>query len=170
MHGERPKVVVTVDLPTLTGAQPGLAIGGTRAVPLSAEAARRRCCDAGITRVITDGPSLVLDVGRSTRTVSPQLRTAITTRDQHCRFPGCHAPPRFGEIHHLIHWTRGGPTDRANLVLLCWRHHRLVHHSAWTVTGDAQTMLTFRAPDTTTYPSTPPPPASRWGPSPRRAA
>ncbi|WP_373865927.1 HNH endonuclease signature motif containing protein [Pseudonocardia asaccharolytica] len=30
-------------------------------------------------------------------------------------------------------WQDGGPTTLDNLVMLCKRHHRLVHHSGWTV-------------------------------------
>jgi len=29
--------------------------------------------------------------------------------------------------HHLVHWIHGGPMDLDNLVLLCRRHHRMVH-------------------------------------------
>jgi len=32
-----------------------------------------------------------------------------------------------------VHWADGGPTDLANLVLLCTAHHDLVHHGGWTV-------------------------------------
>ncbi len=158
IHGERPKVVVTIDLHTLHGH--GAATIGSRDGLITAEAARRRCCDAGISRVITNGPSLVLDVGRTTRTISPQLRTAIVTRDHCCRFPGCGVHPRFSEVHHITHWTRGGPTDRTNLTLLCWRHHRLIHHN-WNVSGNPDTTLHFHAPDGTIHTTSPP---GRWGP------
>jgi hypothetical protein len=30
-----------------------------------------------------------------------------------------------------VHWARGGTTDLDNLVLLCHRHHRLVHEGGW---------------------------------------
>jgi hypothetical protein len=30
-------------------------------------------------------------------------------------------------LHHACHWADGGPTALSNLVLLCRRHHRLVH-------------------------------------------
>ena len=30
-----------------------------------------------------------------------------------------------------MHWVFGGPTDRKNLVLLCYRHHWLVHEGGW---------------------------------------
>jgi hypothetical protein len=34
----------------------------------------------------------------------------------------------------VIHWADGGPTDLDNLVLLCGRHHTMLHSSQWTVT------------------------------------
>ncbi len=33
--------------------------------------------------------------------------------------------------HHLVHWAEGGSTALENLVLLCHRHHRLVHEGGW---------------------------------------
>ena len=33
-----------------------------------------------------------LDIGRTTRTIPPHLRTAVIQRDQHCAFPGCTQP------------------------------------------------------------------------------
>ena len=33
----------------------------------------------------------------------------------------------FVDVHHVVHWADGGPTALANLVLLCRRHHRMVH-------------------------------------------
>ncbi|MGB9346732.1 MAG: hypothetical protein WCA90_11925, partial [Ilumatobacteraceae bacterium] len=31
-------------------------------------------------------------------------------RDQHCRVPGC-THSHVLEVHHIIHWQHGGPTD-----------------------------------------------------------
>ena len=64
-----------------------------------------------------------LDVGRSTRTVPPHLRKAVIQRDKHCQFPGCYQPPSRCDAHHLIHWSKGGPTSLGNLRLLCKFHH-----------------------------------------------
>ena len=102
--------------------------------PITGEAARRIACDAGITRVITDGPSQPLDVGRRTRTVPPALRTALVVRDRGCVFPGCDRPPPWTDAHHLVHWADGGVTSLDNLALLCRRHHRTVHERRWQLT------------------------------------
>ena len=37
------------------------------------------------------------------------------------------------EAHHVIHWLRGGLTDLDNLVLLCHRHHWMVHEGNWQI-------------------------------------
>src|SRR5947207_1071753 len=57
---------------------------------------------------------------------------ALAVRDGGCRFPGCARPVSWCEAHHVVPWEDGGPTDRANLVLLCWRHHHdFAHHPRW---------------------------------------
>ena len=87
-------------------------------------------------RVITDGPSQVLDVGRATRTIPPPIRRALAVRDGGCVFDGCDRPPAWTDAHHIVHWADGGPTCLDNLCLLCRRHHRLVHEQGWSITTD----------------------------------
>ena len=132
--GERPvtNVSVVVDLETLErrgGVEAAMRARAEAAHVgvLSAETLRRLSCDAGITRVITRGRSEPLDVGRSTRTISPGLRRALVVRDGGCRFPGCDRPHGWCDAHHLVHWADGGETRLDNVELLCRRHHRTVH-------------------------------------------
>uniref|UniRef100_UPI00111C4E20 HNH endonuclease signature motif containing protein n=1 Tax=Mycobacterium avium TaxID=1764 RepID=UPI00111C4E20 len=42
--------------------------------------------------------------------------------------------------HHLRHWEDGGPTELANLVLVCPYHHRLHHRGIITITGPAEAL------------------------------
>jgi len=35
--------------------------------------------------------------------------------------------------HHIIHWADGGETKLDNLVLICTRHHRLVHEFGYRI-------------------------------------
>jgi 5-methylcytosine-specific restriction endonuclease McrA len=138
--GERPHVTVTVDLQTLEERLPSSNPPGSRPPglrsgaelegvgPISAEAARRMTCDASVSRVITRGSSEPLDVGRRTQVVPAGIRRAVVVRDRHCRFPGCDRPQGWSDAHHVVHWAHGGDTALSNLVLLCRRHHRLVHH------------------------------------------
>jgi 5-methylcytosine-specific restriction endonuclease McrA len=78
-------------------------------------------------RVVMAGRSEPVDVGRKTAVVPPAMRRAVIVRDRHCRFPGCDRPHRWCDAHHVVHWADGGSTAVQNLVLLCRRHHRLVH-------------------------------------------
>jgi hypothetical protein len=75
-----------------------------------------------------------LDLGRSTRVVQPAQRAALAVRDSGCVFPGCARPLSWCEAHHLRHWLDGGPTDLANLALVCRAHHRAVHEQGWQLT------------------------------------
>jgi len=125
--GERPHLSVTVSLESLEQRAGALAAQLGHTGPVTGETARRVACDASISRIITDGPSQILDVGRRTRTIGPALRRALVVRDAGCVHPGCDRPPSWTEGHHLRHWVDGGTTDLANLVLLCRRHHRAQH-------------------------------------------
>ncbi|MGH3813748.1 MAG: DUF222 domain-containing protein [Pseudonocardiaceae bacterium] len=129
--GERPQLVVTVSLPVLQGriGSASLAFGG----PINADVARRIACDAQLIPVVLGARSEPLDVGRASHTVPAAIRRAVIVRDAGCTFPGCPVPARRCDIHHVRHWADGGSTSLDNCVLLCGRHHRLVHHSSWRI-------------------------------------
>jgi hypothetical protein len=137
--GERPHVIVTVDVESLGRGENGPAIARSTGARLtdvgaiSAEDALMWACDAQVTRVIIDAASRPLDVGRTTRITPPWIRRALIVRDGGCAFPDCGRPPSWGDPHHVVHWTSGGPTALSNLVLLCRRHHRLIHHKRFSV-------------------------------------
>jgi hypothetical protein len=114
----RPTVVVTLDIDALAARAGGSARLDSGAY-ISGDAARRLACDAGVVRIITAGPSQPLDVGRSTRTISPAQARAVIHRDRHCRYEGCTSPPWACDVHHIREWVLDtGPTDLENLVLL----------------------------------------------------
>jgi hypothetical protein len=79
-------------------------------------------------------PSRPLDVGRATRVITPAQRSVLAVRDGGCVFPGCDRPLAWCEGHHLVSWLDGGPTDLANLALVCRAHHRAVHEGGWQLT------------------------------------
>ncbi len=131
VRGEPPHISVTVPLQTLRqelGAPPGLLGHGA---PISATLARRLACDAKIIPIVLGGASEPLDVGRATRCWPAAIRRAIEARDQGCAMPGCDRPPAWCDIHHRKHWADGGATCADNGVLLCERHHTLIHHDDW---------------------------------------
>jgi len=104
--------------------------------PITANESQLISCDATISRILMDGPSMVLDVGRATRTIPPALRRAVIGRDRHCAAPGCYRPPEHCDVHHVVFWSHGGDTSLDNTVLACRRHHRLIHQMGWQVTVD----------------------------------
>ena len=93
---------------------------------LSRRVLRRMACEAGLVLVATDVDGSPIDVGRRQRRLTMALRRALLARDRSCRFPGCGAR-RHLHGHHIQHWADEGPTDLANLVLICSFHHRSVH-------------------------------------------
>jgi hypothetical protein len=70
----------------------------------------------------------------------------LQRRDRGCRFPGCTCT-RFVDAHHIHHWADGGETKMNNLMLLCRRHHRLVHEEGYGIETGAFGEFTFTLPD-----------------------
>jgi predicted restriction endonuclease len=90
-----------------------------------------------------------LDVGRRTPVVSAAIRRAVILRDRHCRFPGCDRPQTWCDAHHIEHWADGGPTTLTNLLLLCRRHHGMVHRTGGFALELIDGRPVFRRPDGT---------------------
>jgi hypothetical protein len=158
--GERPHVVVTMELETLERrAGRRCELDGTGVI--DGESARRLACDANVTRLIVDAASEPLDVGRTTKVVSTALRRAVIARDGGCRFPGCERPPGWCDAHHVRHWADGGETALANLVLLCRPHHRLVHRGFGVEMQDGRPR--FSRADGSALPERRPPPRAMTG-------
>ncbi len=87
------------------------------------------------------------DLGRSNRIVSPALRQLLGQIDgERCRFPGCTRTHKL-HGHHVEYWSAGGPTDLANLVLLCSRHHTIVHAQRFQLTLRADRTLSLKSAD-----------------------
>ncbi len=130
VHGVRPHVSVVVDIDELPGAaaETGVRVPTeVRRNEYSAAMLELISCDCEISRIIMQGRSEILDVGRATNTATAAQWKALVARDRHCQASGCNRPPSHCEAHHLWHWGRGGPTDLDNLELLCWFHHRERH-------------------------------------------
>ena len=144
--GERPHIAVVVDLRSLQGGA-GHRSELEHVGPVHPEVVRRLACDGSVSRIVIDGDSEPLDVGRRTPVVSAPLRRAVIVRDRHCRFPGCDRPPAWCDAHHVQHWANGGPTALSNLLLLCRRHHRMVHEEGYHLELAERGRLVFRQPD-----------------------
>src|SRR5882762_2556288 len=129
--GAKAQLTVFLDLNTLID-QVGTATleSGCK---LSASTVRRLACDSHLIPTVLNGRSVPLDVGRTRRLVTPRQRKLLIARDRGCAYPGCCNPARWADAYHIKNWADGGSTSLDNTVLLCRRHHRIVHHSAWQV-------------------------------------
>lgn len=83
--------------------------------PITDAVLRRFLCDTRIEVSFDTADGRTVGVGRATRNPPAWLRRRVIGRDHgRCRWPGCPRPIRH--LHHMVHWTRGGPTDAANLT------------------------------------------------------
>ena len=154
-RAERYQVTLHVDEATLRAdGEPGRSeLGdGTR---VSAETSRRLSCDGAVVTLVHDAEGRIGRVGRRSRTVPPALRRALEARDRGCRYPGCGS--RFSEVHHIRHWADGGEHSVRNTVLLCRRHHRLVHEGRGRVCMGVRGRVAFFTRDGRVLGDAPPP-------------
>ncbi len=70
--------------------------------------------------------------------------------NEHCI--GCGANPLWCRAHHIIWWSKNGPTDVDNLVLVCDDCHHKIHDHGWQV---------YKHPETGKYKLKPPNPAEK---------
>ncbi|KUM38548.1 hypothetical protein AR539_03190 [Arthrobacter sp. EPSL27] len=136
--GLRPQVMVTIDYRDLLARLESLGNTGNTGTmlftgPVTASTVRKIACDADIIPVLLGGTGRILDIGRTSRIFPPHIRKALTARDLGCAFPGCTIPATWCEAHHITYWSRGGTTGTDNGVMLCSRHHHLIHKEQWTI-------------------------------------
>lgn len=137
---------VTVDLPTLMGLaeNPGQ-LAGYGAIPASL--ARTLAAEGKWRRFITDPTTgALLDFGRESYEPPQALVDFLLARDRTCRFPGCRAPARSGDLDHAKSWESGGETSVQNLGALCRRHHRLKTHGGWQLKSESDGSCLWTSP------------------------
>ena len=147
--GKPASVQVTASLETLQGIAGAPAGEAEFSVPVSSRTVQRLACDSTVARVVLGEESLVIDVGRSRRLVDGALRKALSVRDKHCQWPSCERPASWCDGHHLVHWIHGGETNLENCILLCKRHHRMVHEGGWQLIKTEQAEIVTIAPTLT---------------------
>jgi Domain of unknown function (DUF222)/HNH endonuclease len=148
--GSQAQIQVTSSLETLFGLAGAPAAEMEHSLPVSSKTIERLACDSSIARVLLNSESVVIDVGRSKRVVSEPGRRALTARDGHCRWRDCDRPASRSAAHHLVHWIHGGTSDLDNLILLCHRHHWMVHEGGWQIVrGEGGKIVTI--PPTVTF-------------------
>ena len=87
--------------------------------------------EADILPSIFDAETQNMWLGRTRRTASEAQRMALIARDEHCI--GCEANPLWCRSHHIVWWSKDGPTDFDNLLLVCDGCHRKIHLHGWQV-------------------------------------
>ena len=121
---------------------------------LDAPTARYLACDAQVIAMAHRAGQL-LGINPTERTANRRLRRYLEDRDGGCVDPACQQRRNL-HAHHLQHWEDDGPTIPSNLVSLCRRHHRALHHGEWSISGDPEAgTLEFR--DARGQPLQPPP-------------
>ncbi|MCU1575483.1 MAG: endonuclease, partial [Leifsonia sp.] len=144
LGSSKPALRVTISLDDLTravdafgqqhpGTDTGVAWLEGSSEPFSAATARRILCDRGVLPIVLGGASEPLDLGRTRRLFTGAQRVALANRDGGCRWPECDRPPSWCEAHHINPYSTGGTTNLTNGVLLCRRHHLLLHNHGWRI-------------------------------------
>ncbi len=142
VRGEHTEVVLHVDEAFHRGDTDGGLCDAKNGPGLEWADARRLACDAKIRGLLKGADGTAVDLGRAQRLASDKQRRLLAARDHGCRFPGC-TNTRYVDAHHVVEWEDGGPTDLANLISLCNRHHRLIHHGSFRIEADGQQGFTF---------------------------
>ncbi|NCD21173.1 MAG: HNH endonuclease, partial [Actinobacteria bacterium] len=139
-------MVVRMDLADLQGRDGGAGYATIDGVdhPISAGAARRLACEAGLIPAVFGGASLPLDLGRRSRAFTRAQVLALWERDGGCAFCG---QTTFVEAHHIRWWHKDhGTTDLSNGVLLCSRCHHLIHRDGWHIKVSETGEVSFTPP------------------------
>jgi len=139
------EVIVHVDADALSSDAAGARCEIDGAGAIAPETARRLTCDSAVVGLV-ESHGEPLSIGKRSRRVPHGMRRALEARDRSCRFPGCANNARL-DSHHIVHWTtEGGPTELENLLLLCKRHHRLVHEGGYTLSQARDGTWVFTRP------------------------
>ncbi len=112
--------------PQVGGGYPPVTLEDGTPVPISEAAVA--LCDCAVTRVGIDADGVPMDLGRTQRLFTGEIRRAILARDRECAWPTCHMPARWTQIHHLKWWGRdNGSTSVDDGAPFCNYHHHEVH-------------------------------------------
>jgi hypothetical protein len=125
---------------------------GRSALPI--ETVKRICCDSHAVVLTETEKGEPLSIGRKSRIVPKGIERAVRARDNNCcKFPGCHNR-RFLQCHHVEHWSNNGETSMENLMLLCTKHHTLLHEGGFRIETNFQGNWYFVRPDGIAVPET----------------
>ncbi|WP_104133722.1 HNH endonuclease signature motif containing protein, partial [Cryobacterium sp. Y62] len=132
MGGAAPTVMIHINANDLDNDRGIGWIDGLDA-PTSMRRVKETICTGGAQSVIIDDHGAILYLGEKVRCFTAKQRAAIAARDGGCIIPGCTIPARWTEVHHILPWEQGGPTNVDNGTLLCWFHHHTINTNGWTI-------------------------------------
>lgn len=112
---------------------------------------QRLLCNGRITPIFVDADGNPFNLGRTVRHANRQQRRALRALYRSCGFPGCDVGFWRCEMHHILSWELGGPTDLDNLIPICSRHHHVVHEGGWQLHLAPDRTLTVTEPGGNTY-------------------
>ncbi|MFZ4809852.1 MAG: hypothetical protein ACOYL9_00770 [Ilumatobacteraceae bacterium] len=144
--GVQAEMIILIDADTITnGVHDHTHCATPDNTPIAVASARRLLCTAVQHLAITGMNGQILELGTATAQPNRAQRRALQAMYATCAFDGCDTPFSRCEIHH-VHFRRfGGPTDLANLLPLCVRHHHTVHEGGWSITlTDDRTIRIWR--------------------------
>ncbi len=121
-----PHVSLSADASTLNAGTP-LAVNDDDQRLIDTACTDTYLCDCIMHTIMRDANGAPVGFGRTRYTVPRKLFRQVAARDGGCRFPGCNRHVRHSDAHHIKYWRDGGETEYWNLVLLCSRHHHIVH-------------------------------------------
>lgn len=124
------QVIVTTTLEDLKN---GNAVGWINGAdePVGPVTTESIICDAGYRPLLHGDHGEALWLGTTQRAFTPQQKLAIAVRDETCAWLECDMPADWCDVHHAVPWSRGGPTDIDNGLLLCSAHHHMLHAQNW---------------------------------------
>ena len=124
----------------------GYEIPGVGVIPGDVVAGICARFDTHIRRVLLDeATGTTVETGSAGYRPSAAVRRFVTTRDGHCRAPGCARAARFCDLDHVVSWPIG-KTEPPNLLTLCRRHHRMKHQTRWRVVMTRDGVCTWTDP------------------------
>ncbi len=147
----RPECIVVIDTTNLgPDGNPTVDWGIPVTVPWSR--IQDLCSNATIRPVIVREGAVIdadgeLNLGRTTRLANRAQRRALRAVYATCAVPGCTVAFDHTKPHHVHWWRHGGPTDFANLLPLCSKHHHCAHEGGWLLTLGPDRELIIELPN-----------------------
>ncbi|HZO12999.1 MAG TPA: HNH endonuclease signature motif containing protein, partial [Polyangiaceae bacterium] len=97
------------------------------------------------------GRAMNREMRRALQAIPPSVRREIMRRDGgRCAVPGCRCSV-FIDVHHIKTVAEGGKHDADLMILLCGKHHKLVHRGALIIEGSVSHGLSFYHADGSVY-------------------